>query len=129
MIIQSYNPEAGYNASAIHRNAEGFKSQYTAYNKGYGPRCEVLTVRIYGGRKGTSAMVFANILPGVIGTTGSAFVKWGDSREVIQVAMEAAGFSFAENFISGRGTTENEVVQQAATAMGYPNCHIFEAFP
>lgn len=131
MIITKYNPSAGYNASANHRDRGKFTYQLTAYNKGEGVHEEVLTIRIYEGKKGFYAMVWANVaqhskLPG---TTGSAYSEIFSDKRAIQKALEAAGFEFVENYEGFFNRDTKELVREAASLMGYPDCHIFEAFP
>jgi hypothetical protein len=126
--IKSWDNTVGYNASHTHRPASGFEAQYTAYNKGFGIHCEVLTVRRYEGKVGTYVMVWANVAPNVEGTTGSAYCRMFSGKHATQEAMEVAGFVFAKDITTRMGTEEEKaLVAEAAAAMGYPDCHIFVA--
>lgn len=131
MGITKYNPSAGYNASANHRDRGKFTYQLTAYNKGEGVHEEVLTVRIYEGKVGTYAMVLANIAghSKYPGSTGSAYSRMYSEKRALQLAFEGAGFEFVENYKGFYNRDTKELVREAASLMGYPDCHIFEAFP
>lgn len=118
----TYKPGAGYNSRASHRKKSGFVTQITAYNKGYGVQKEVLTVRVYEGKVGTYVMVWAT---SQTSSTGSAYAKNG----AIQKAFESAGFTFSETFNMDSHKDLKELVAKAAAAMGFPDCHIFEAYP
>lgn len=118
----TYKAGAGYNARASHRKESGFVTQMTAYNKGYGPQKEVLTVRVYEGKVGTYVMVWAT---SQTDSTGSAYAKTG----AIQKAFESAGFAFSDTFEMNSYKDLKELVAKAAAAMGFPDCHIFDAHP